>query len=109
MTANPNWPEIKDALFPGQSANERPDLVARVFHAKLTSLIKEIRRCYHLSKWINCSFPRTAAHATSSGVVSHMTCASSITYAFAKALVAFPLLNPHIHLGQSSRMIGIVS
>jgi len=43
MTANPNWPEIKDALFPGQSANERPDLVVRVFHAKLTSLIKEIR------------------------------------------------------------------
>ena len=44
MTANPNWPEIKDALFPGQSANKRPNLVVRVFHAKLTSLIKEIRR-----------------------------------------------------------------
>jgi hypothetical protein len=44
MTANPDWPEIKDALFSGQSANERPDLVVRVFYAKLMSLIKEIRR-----------------------------------------------------------------
>ena len=43
MTANPSWPEIKDALFPGQTASDRPDLVVRVFHAKLNSLIKEIR------------------------------------------------------------------
>jgi hypothetical protein len=43
MTANPSWPEIKDALFPGQTASDRPDLVVRVFHAKLKSLIKEIR------------------------------------------------------------------
>ncbi|KAF8805154.1 hypothetical protein BYT27DRAFT_7053738, partial [Phlegmacium glaucopus] len=31
MTANPNWPEIKHALFPGQSVPDRPDLVSRVF------------------------------------------------------------------------------
>ena len=44
MTANPSWPEIKDALLPGQTTSDRPDLVVRVFHVKLTSLIKEIRR-----------------------------------------------------------------
>jgi hypothetical protein len=44
MTANPSWPEIKDALLPGQTASDRPDLVVRVFHVKLNSLIKEIRR-----------------------------------------------------------------
>ena len=43
MTANPSWPKIKDALFPGQTASNRPDLVVRVFYAKLNSLIKEIR------------------------------------------------------------------
>jgi hypothetical protein len=43
MTANPSWPEIKDALFPGQTVSDRPDLVVRVFHARLNSLIKEIR------------------------------------------------------------------
>lgn len=30
MTCNPNWPEIKDNLFQGQTTADRPDLVARV-------------------------------------------------------------------------------
>jgi hypothetical protein len=42
MTANPAWPEIQAALFPGQTAPDRPDLVVRAFKAKLDSLIKEI-------------------------------------------------------------------
>ena len=39
MTANSAWPEIKDALFPHQSAAERPDMITHVFHMKLHSLI----------------------------------------------------------------------
>ncbi|RLN30633.1 hypothetical protein C2845_PM05G09100 [Panicum miliaceum] len=35
MTCNPNWDEIKNELFPGQSAQNRSDLVTRVFRAKL--------------------------------------------------------------------------
>ena len=42
MTANPGWPEVVSALFPGQHASDRPDLVVRVFRAKLRSLIKDI-------------------------------------------------------------------
>jgi hypothetical protein len=42
MTANPSWPEIKSALYQGQSASDRPDLVIRVFKLKLLSLIKDI-------------------------------------------------------------------
>lgn len=38
MTCNPNWPEIQDELFPGQTAQDRPDLVARVFRAKLETM-----------------------------------------------------------------------
>jgi hypothetical protein len=43
MTANPAWPEIKDALLYNQTASERPDITTRVFHAKLHSLIKDIK------------------------------------------------------------------
>lgn len=42
MTANPKWPEITRELFPGQTAADRPDLVARVFHLKMKQLIREI-------------------------------------------------------------------
>jgi hypothetical protein len=30
-TCNPNWPEIQDQSFPGQTHQDRPDIVARVF------------------------------------------------------------------------------
>ena len=42
MTCNPQWPEIADNLLPGQQAQDRPDMVARVFrqkHKKLMELI----------------------------------------------------------------------
>ncbi|GKF78218.1 uncharacterized protein Tco_0230688, partial [Tanacetum coccineum] len=38
MTCNPNWPEIQTELLPGQAAPDRPDLVSRVFRAKLEDL-----------------------------------------------------------------------
>ncbi|XP_021755007.1 uncharacterized protein LOC110720312 [Chenopodium quinoa] len=42
ITCNPNWPEIKQELAPGELAQNRPDLIARVFHAKLIALKKQI-------------------------------------------------------------------
>ncbi|KXN86259.1 hypothetical protein AN958_10312, partial [Leucoagaricus sp. SymC.cos] len=42
MTANPNWEEIQSALLPGQTASDRPDIVARVFEQKKKALLKEI-------------------------------------------------------------------
>ena len=44
VTCNPNWPEIQRHLFPGQSAADRPDLIARVFHAKLQSILHDIKK-----------------------------------------------------------------
>ncbi|KIJ43427.1 hypothetical protein M422DRAFT_253306 [Sphaerobolus stellatus SS14] len=38
ITANPQWPEIVRELLPGQTASDRPDLVARVFALKLKRL-----------------------------------------------------------------------
>ena len=42
MTTNPNWPEITRELLEGQQANDRPDLIARVFKAKLDSLLEDL-------------------------------------------------------------------
>lgn len=42
VTANPKWPEITRELLPGQTAFDRPDLVARVFHMKKQAILKEI-------------------------------------------------------------------
>ncbi|SGY12473.1 BQ5605_C011g06518 [Microbotryum silenes-dioicae] len=38
MTCNPAWSEIVNALLPGQTASDRPNIVARVFHGKLKAL-----------------------------------------------------------------------
>ncbi|KAK1694682.1 hypothetical protein QYE76_011379 [Lolium multiflorum] len=42
MTCNPNWDEINRELYPGQTPQDRPDLVVRVFRAKLEELQKDI-------------------------------------------------------------------
>ena len=38
MTCNPNWDEIKHELYLGQTPQDHPDLVVRVFRAKLQEL-----------------------------------------------------------------------
>nr|GEZ10845.1 hypothetical protein [Tanacetum cinerariifolium] len=38
MTCNLNWPKIVENLYEGQTAQDRPDLVTRVFYAKLEYL-----------------------------------------------------------------------
>jgi hypothetical protein len=42
MTCNPRWEEITANLEPGQTAQDRPDLVARVFHLKLSALLEDL-------------------------------------------------------------------
>ncbi|XP_024990536.1 uncharacterized protein LOC112524820 [Cynara cardunculus var. scolymus] len=42
MTCNPKWPEILKELLPGQTAQDRPDLVARIFRAKLEDLKNQL-------------------------------------------------------------------
>jgi hypothetical protein len=57
MTANPNWPEIQDALhfsYDGKkfthSPLNRPDIVARVFHQKVKRLLEVIMKEKKLGK-----------------------------------------------------------
>ena len=42
FTCNPRWKEITDALLPGQTAENRQDIVARVFKLKLKSLLHDL-------------------------------------------------------------------
>ena len=49
-TCNPNWKEIQDELLPGQTANDRPDMVARVFAAKLKQLREDLLQGEYFGK-----------------------------------------------------------
>ncbi|KAL9242237.1 hypothetical protein vseg_016257 [Gypsophila vaccaria] len=42
MTCNAAWPEITEQMVAGETAQNRPDLVSRVFRAKLLTLKKKI-------------------------------------------------------------------
>ena len=42
MTCNPNWPEIKKVQNEGQTVQDRPDLVARVFKQKKDQLMNDL-------------------------------------------------------------------
>ncbi len=39
---NPKWKEIEESLLPGQTANDRPDIVARVFQLRLKRLMDQL-------------------------------------------------------------------
>jgi len=42
FTCNTQWPEIKSSLFDGETANDRPDIVCRVFRLKLQDMLDVI-------------------------------------------------------------------
>ena len=43
LTCNAEWPEIKSQLLPGQTAFDRPDVVTRVFHARLEAFLHNLK------------------------------------------------------------------
>jgi len=45
FTYNPNWPEIAEALQQqlGQHANNRPDIVVRLFRLRLRELMRDFK------------------------------------------------------------------
>lgn len=50
MTCNPNWDEINRELYPGQTPQDRPDLVVRVFRAKLAEFKDKLLQKYIIGK-----------------------------------------------------------
>jgi len=51
FTANPKWAEIQDELLPGQTAIDRPDLVARVFNLKVRDLLDQLKHKQVFGPW----------------------------------------------------------
>ncbi|KAG2210809.1 hypothetical protein INT45_013594 [Circinella minor] len=49
FTCNPSWPEIQNALLPGQSAPNRPDITSRIFRLKLKQLMHNFTKDMVLS------------------------------------------------------------
>lgn len=47
LTTNEKWREIQEMLPPGQTAFDRPDIVARVFHAKLQAYLANLKNGYY--------------------------------------------------------------
>ena len=43
ITCNPKWPEIQKLLKHGQTAQDRPDIVARVFKLKKDQLMQDLK------------------------------------------------------------------
>ena len=43
LTCNPKWPEIRERLFPSQTAFDREDITCQVFHAKVSSFMANLR------------------------------------------------------------------
>jgi hypothetical protein len=43
LTCNPHWPEIREALAPGQTAADRPDITVRVFHGRLEKMMAYLK------------------------------------------------------------------
>lgn len=52
MTCNPAWEEIANELLPGQTSQDRPDLLTRIFRAKYELLKKDIYNTGVLGKVI---------------------------------------------------------
>lgn len=44
FTCNPSWPEITPSIHSFESASNRPDIVVRVFHAKVKELLSLINQ-----------------------------------------------------------------
>jgi hypothetical protein len=57
FTCNPKWPEItRYCEKRGLTADDRPDIVARIFKIKLDSLMKDLTERHLLGKTVACKF-----------------------------------------------------
>ena len=43
ITGNPKWKAVQENLFPGQTTQDMPDIMNRVFHEVLKNLINDLK------------------------------------------------------------------
>lgn len=56
MTCNPEWPEIRDNLRPGETWHDRPDLVTRVFRLKQKQLLEDVTKHHVFGRCIGYTY-----------------------------------------------------
>ncbi|KAK6013623.1 hypothetical protein OSTOST_21058 [Ostertagia ostertagi] len=88
MTCNPQWREIQENLYNGQAASDRPDIVARVFNAKLRELCADLFKRHVLGE-VQAYVVRTADD------VDRSICAE----------IPNPVQEPELHAAVTSYMI----
>ena len=102
-TTNPNWPEIKDNLLPGQDPQDRPDIVARVFRLKVQKLLEMLKSEMVFGKaqawlysieWQKCGLPHchlllwlSADHRITPDKIDNVICAE----------IPDPSVDPELH------------
>ena len=60
FTANGKWEETIESIYEGQDPNRRPDMVCRVFNAKLAELKKDILERKVLGRVVAHSYHRVS-------------------------------------------------
>ena len=53
FTCNPKWKEVLDQLGPGETSNDRPDIVTKVFRIKLAALLDDLTKRHVLGKVVS--------------------------------------------------------
>ena len=54
FTCNPAWPEITAELLEGQKSTDRPDVVVRVFMARLNKFLTRLKTCFGIARAWTC-------------------------------------------------------
>lgn len=83
FTCNPKWPEITEALEEHETAAARPDIVARVFRAKLRVFLERYKRgryhggrkCFYIIvviefQWRKCLLTNSRYHVIQSAILT---------------------------------------
>ena len=52
MTFNPDWPEVRERLLPGQSASDIPTIVAHVFKSRLEKVLQILHTCFGTKRYM---------------------------------------------------------
>ena len=108
-TTNPNWPEIKDNLLPGQDPQDHPDIVPRVFRLKVQKLVEMLKSemkaqaWLYLIEWKRRGLPHrhlllwlSADHRITPDKIDDMICAE----------IPDPSVDPELHQIVMSNMVG---
>ncbi|XP_065918817.1 uncharacterized protein [Dysidea avara] len=111
MTTNPNWPEIRNNLLPGQEPLDCPDLVAHAFRLKVKKLLEMLtkemifgkpRAWLYSTEWQKCGLPH--CHLLQWLIPEHKITPDKIDDVIC-AEIPDPMVDPELHQIVISNMV----